>query len=484
MNADWEEGHVCTLADHLEVNYDVPLGEACRDADFLHLYEESQRLCSDPAGYADRLRSIANRRLTGTRFVEELDRAFETLRTHFVEGAHPHLIAEALQIVVSDLPMIEEVADYGAPQEVVAELCDGLVKEALFIADRLVLNTGRHLGAKRKVPPPLDEKKVQPLERVLGNDSPELRGSPDFDRSEPVLVVATAGRGTRLRTTIPKALLPLAGRPFLGSIVDAARRAGIRHVVAVVKHRASLHPPTLGPEPTYVVQEEALGTAHSFATALRLLVEHDGPCVLSYSDTPFLTSASFRAVLDPVAAGTAVMSILAVATEAEPEFGRLEESAGRVRAILQPRFGQQGAGRADGGLYACRLAETLPALLATRNRNHRYEYSFTEVVAELNQRGHVVTAVPVRDPREVLGVNRPADLILARRLVHELQADLDFFRRFSGTCAEALSPPELLELSNRSVERIRASVGAVLALNDPRYDRDSLNPDSQAEVHL
>jgi hypothetical protein len=136
-----------------------------------------------------------------------------------------------------------------------------------------------------------------------------------------------------------------------------------------------------------------------------------------------------------------------------PEFGHLVESRWRVRAIHQPRFGQQRSGRADGGLYALWPFEAIPALLATQNCNYRYEYSFTDIVSELDRRDYSVKAVAVNDPREVLGINRPADLILARQWVHELRAALSFYSHYGGLDGEALSAADLLYVAY-SAERV------------------------------
>jgi NDP-sugar pyrophosphorylase family protein len=467
MNTGWPQTLTCSFAGHMASEYGVQVVTRQQDADLEYLRGASQQFCAKPQAYVEWLRSISIGQLRNSKFVDVLNGCFEQLRVRLVkDSCAPHLIAQALEIAASDVPLIEEVGEYGAPQHVVQVLCDQLAEACLFTAGRLVQNTAEGLRA-RGMPsaPDIDENKVRTLADLNFDSAPATPPIP-LDRKEPVLLVATAGRGTRLRTTIPKALLPLAGRPLVHPILDSAARAGIQQVIVVLKYRAELHPPVLGPGCRYVIQKEALGHGHSVAAGLRLLQDHAGPCVLAYSDTPFLSAECFRKVIEPVRAGIAGMTVLTVPSRDMPEFGHLEESGGRVRAIRQPRFGEAGGDQADGGLYAFWPVDAALALLATTNRNPRYEFSFTEVVRELDRRGHVVQAAPVRDPREVLGINRPADWIVARRRVEELRAAIGFYGRYGGVAGGSRGPAELLEVANAYETRVQRMIGNILVLDD------------------
>jgi len=419
-----------------------------QDPEIRYLTKVSNEFCRDPFKYVEWLRAVALERLRHPHAGEHLDQSFSWVGKGFAAGSFPsHIAAEALPIIVNDLCLIEEMEDYGAPQEsVIEKLRRELAFEAIELVKRLVRNAVQEcLAISGQSKPALSDPKVRPLSEALNEKglrkTPELQG---FHREQPILLVLTAGRGTRLRTTIPKALLPFQGKPLLTPILEAAKNAGIVQVVMVLCFREHLHQPVFGAKAKYVVQEQALGTAHSAAVGLKLLTGHRGPVVLSYSDTPFMSAKSFLSILEPVVNGVATFSVLTVQAGLNPQFGRLNrDDVGHVKEIVQPRFGEKGSEEADAGLYALSVPETVDALQKILNDNHRYEYSLTQVVGELYKTDKITEAVRVTYPLEVLGVNQPVDYIQARLIANrggverassreeeDYDKDLTFFQQF------------------------------------------------------
>lgn len=416
------------------------IGEVMRHPEAGYLREIEAEFLDSPDDYQQWISRVGDERLQHDKSLAQRDTSLADVRRQWESGAiGPHVAAEAMQVIVNDLTIIEEMT-YAA--QIHDDLRRRLTQEACDLVGRLVKNTVRDCRAKLQTGD-VNRSLVRPLRSELQDTrsySLEGRWQPTDD---PVLLIMTAGRGTRLRTTIPKALLPLGGQSLLHSILKSAQEAGIEQALIVLRFGAEFHPPVFGGSYAYVTQETALGTGHSAAVGLEYLRDHKGAVVLSYSDTPFLSPQSFRAILDPVRHGGSDFTILTVPASVEPDFGRLCFDGERITGIGQPRFGEQGSDVADAGLYAGMSAVIRSSLSSTENHNHRYEYSLTQVVEKLSTARAKIQAVPIANPTEVLGINRPADYIRARMLANRpsvqaknestLTHDLQYFSRYVTT---------------------------------------------------
>src|SRR5512144_2388031 len=100
--------------------------------------------------------------------------------------------------------------------------------------------------------------------------------------SSPLAVVLAAGQGTRMKSDLPKVLVPVLGRPMIQFVLDALAAAGIHNVILVVGYRAEDVKAQLGPRPgvQFVLQAERLGTGHAVMMAQPLLAGHVGPVIV------------------------------------------------------------------------------------------------------------------------------------------------------------------------------------------------------------
>src|SRR6266496_2806205 len=114
-----------------------------------------------------------------------------------------------------------------------------------------------------------------------------------------VAVVLAAGMGTRMKSDLPKVLVPVLGRPMIEYVLEALRAAGIGRAIVVVGYRAGdvqkLLAGRRGIE--FALQAERQGTGHAVKMAQPLLVNHHGPVVIVAGDSPMLQASSLRALL-------------------------------------------------------------------------------------------------------------------------------------------------------------------------------------------
>ncbi|HEY3868385.1 MAG TPA: NTP transferase domain-containing protein [Actinocrinis sp.] len=421
----------------------VAAGPAEGDAELDHMRRHEQALAAAPDRYLAWLHAIAEARLA-----KASRRDFEAFVTA-VGDLPPYMAAEAMQIGLGDLAMLDELRSGGlvADQDL-DQLRAGLHAAVTETVVRLLRNIAVRLGPVTQELPP-----VRRLVEVLEADA--ARSLP-IDPDRPVLVVATAGRGTRLRTAVPKALVPVADVPMGLRVVAAARESGIDQFVFVLRYRAETHTGTFGAVGSLLRHPgSSEGTGHSAAFALSALRGHRSPVLLSYSDLPNLTAAAFGRALAAVQEG-AVFALSTFETQDGDDSGRVSrDENGRALAVGQPRLGAALTAEGDGGLYAMRPEPTLAALGDLRNDNPRREFVLSDVFGSLGDAG--LDVVTVAGPRkEFVSVNTPSQLSRVRITVLPQDARPAFAARF-GCSAEGC------------LDAADAQVGALFNVEEPRW---------------
>jgi bifunctional UDP-N-acetylglucosamine pyrophosphorylase/glucosamine-1-phosphate N-acetyltransferase len=275
---------------------------------------------------------------------------------------------------------------------------------------------------------------------------------------QPVAVVLAAGKGTRMRSGLPKVLHRAAGRPLLAWVLDAARAAGCGRILVVVGHHADqVRAEIGGGDLTWVVQARQGGTGHALAQVEERL---DGPALLLVlsGDVPLVSTATLERLLAAAAAGWGAM---AVADLAQPgALGRVVARAAGPAAGMGVAAGEVATGAAAGagelleriveasdaspaelalptvnaGLYALPAPEIFSFLSALEPANAQGELYLTDAVTAAAAAGRRVELVRLDDPDEALGVNDRRQLAEVHRRL--LDRHLDALMRSGVTVLE------------------------------------------------
>lgn len=227
-------------------------------------------------------------------------------------------------------------------------------------------------------------------------------------------VILAAGLGKRMKSSRPKVLHLLGGRPLLSWVAQAARGAGCDRLIAVV-----------GPEMTQAdrqahlsgfevaVQHERLGTGHATRLGISLVGGAEEVVVLC-GDVPLLGAATIRALIEARRAAGAAASVLTMRPNDPAGYGRIvRDVRGDVAAIVEHRDADEATrriGEVNSGTYAFRTEDLLDGLGTLRADNDQGEYYLTDVVRHLASTGRRVVAVEAADPEECAGVNSPDQL--------------------------------------------------------------------------
>jgi len=238
-------------------------------------------------------------------------------------------------------------------------------------------------------------------------------------------VVLAAGKGTRMRSRLPKVLHPLLGKPLLAYCIEAALASGPEKVVVVIGHGAENVRDTLARYPVeWVVQEDQLGSAHALAQAAPRLKDFDGPILVTQGDTPLTRWESLASMVKTL--GRAGMILMTMRLDNPFGYGRiLRGPEGNVRSIVEEKDATKEEKRireVNAGIYAFD-SSVWDAIPEISNRNVAKEYYLPDLVRVYLKRKQSVLAYEAEDPLEFLGVNTQVQLsevetALLQRLRH------------------------------------------------------------------
>jgi len=238
------------------------------------------------------------------------------------------------------------------------------------------------------------------------------------------VVILAAGQGTRMRSSLPKVLHPLAGSPLLGHVVKTAHQLDPERVVIVYGHGGEQVMEAFpGRDQEWVEQAEQLGTGHAVAQALPVLEAVDQVLVL-YGDVPLIKEDTLEAL---VQAGSESELALLTAEFAEPTgYGRIvRDPHGRVQAIVEQKDAspeQLKITEINTGFLVARREHLVRWLANLSNDNAQGEYYLTDIVEMAVTEGVDAHTVYPTVKAEVMGVNDRAQLAFLERHYQSEQA--------------------------------------------------------------
>jgi bifunctional UDP-N-acetylglucosamine pyrophosphorylase/glucosamine-1-phosphate N-acetyltransferase len=237
------------------------------------------------------------------------------------------------------------------------------------------------------------------------------------------ILVLAAGVGKRMRSSLPKVLQPLAGRPLLAHVLATARELSPRKVIVVHGHGAeAVRQAFNGENVEWVLQDEQLGTAHAVMQAMPQ-VSADADVLILYGDVPLARAATLKRLLEAADDGLAVLT----AEPADPAaYGRIvRDGGGGVAKIVEERDAspaERAIREINAGFYALSARRLSAWLKKIDNRNAQKEYYLTELVSLAVDERVPVTAVKTDAAWEAAGVNTLRELAELEREFQRQQA--------------------------------------------------------------
>ncbi len=245
--------------------------------------------------------------------------------------------------------------------------------------------------------------------------------SPNADRSLACVVMA-GGKGTRMRSAVPKVLHPIWGRPLLGWVIAAVRDAGAERVVVVVPPDAADAVGVVAGEAAQtVVQHDQLGTGDAVRCAMPALEGFAGDVLIVSGDTPLLTADLLSSIVDAHRAGDAAATAATFRIDEPGNYGRvIRDDAGiRIVEARDASAAELAVDEVNAGLYVFDADALRPALAGLTNDNAQGEYYLPDVVPAIAGAGGRVRASLVEDASLLLGVNTRVELAEAAAIIRD-----------------------------------------------------------------
>ncbi len=258
-------------------------------------------------------------------------------------------------------------------------------------------------------------------------------------------VVLAAGEGTRMRSSLPKVLHPIAGQPLLAHVLDAAPHGPGAALAVVIgpDHKAVADEvKRVRPDASTFVQAERLGTAHAVLAAREAIARGADDLLVAFGDTPLISAETFARLRAALEKG-ATLAVLGFRAADPTGYGRLLLEGGRLVAIREHADATEEERKVtlcNAGVMAFDGRKALNVLDRIGNANSKGEYYLVDAVAIVREMGGEAVVIETGED-EVRGINTKAQLAEAEAV---MQARL---RKAALDAGVTLIAPETVHLS-------------------------------------
>ena len=234
-------------------------------------------------------------------------------------------------------------------------------------------------------------------------------------------IVMAGGKGTRMRSSLPKVLHPIWGRPLLGWVIAAVREAGAERVVVVVPPDAAEAVAAVAGDAETVIQHDQLGTGDAVRCAMPPLEGFSGDVLIVSGDTPLLTAELLGGLVDAHVADGAAATAATFQIDQPGSYGRVIRDAAGIRIVeaKDATPAELEVDEVNAGLYVFDADALRPALAGLTNDNAQGEYYLPDVVPAIAAAGGRVSASLVADASLLLGVNTRVELAEAAQIIRD-----------------------------------------------------------------
>lgn len=237
------------------------------------------------------------------------------------------------------------------------------------------------------------------------------------------VIILAAGKGTRMRSSLPKVLQPLAGRPLLDHVIKTAKQIHAEKIITIFGHGGLQVQQAFAHEKIeWVEQAEQLGTGHAVKMVLPVL-DQDGMSLILSGDVPCVSADTLDRLLK--AATETGIGMVTLQLDDATGYGRIVRENGQIQAIVEHKDAteaQRQITEINTGIYCVSNAKLHQWLPQLSNENAQGEYYLTDIVSMAIQDGMTVTSTEPNFAFEVEGINDRVQLAALEREFQAFQA--------------------------------------------------------------
>lgn len=238
------------------------------------------------------------------------------------------------------------------------------------------------------------------------------------------MVILAAGKGTRMKSALPKVLHRVSGRPMIEQVLSTAQVLEPQSITIVIGHgaqdvrRALTSQSHLG----FVVQEPQLGTAHALQVTEPVLRGARGALLLLSGDVPQLTAETLQQLVAHHIQTGAAVTVLTAVVDNPHGYGRIVRLGQRIARIVEEKDAgptERAITEINAGIYVFDLTGLFDVLPQIAAENAQHEHYLPDIVQLYRRRGRLVETMTVRNANEILGINSRSELAASKRLMRD-----------------------------------------------------------------
>lgn len=229
------------------------------------------------------------------------------------------------------------------------------------------------------------------------------------------VTILAAGKGTRMRSDLPKVLHFLNNKPLIAHVIETAQKLNPEKIITIVGYRHEEVRAALAPYPLfYALQEPQLGTAHALMQTKHLLENFTGDLLVLSGDVPLITQETLNAFCEVHEQTNAAATLLTAIPENSTGYGRIiRDIDGNIAKIIEEKDASpemKTIKEINGGIYLFKSPQIFSTLAQIKPNNIQGEYYLTDVVELLIASGARVATYLLENPQELMNVNTPEQL--------------------------------------------------------------------------
>ncbi|MBN1870173.1 MAG: NTP transferase domain-containing protein [Candidatus Omnitrophica bacterium] len=234
-------------------------------------------------------------------------------------------------------------------------------------------------------------------------------------------IILAAGKGTRMKSDIPKVLHALCGKPMIQYVLDIALALGSLRTYVVLGHKSGMVKKILGDKIVTVEQPKMLGTADAVKRAEKYFRSYHGDILILCADTPLLDKTTVKKIVQKHKKAKTVCTFLTAVVHNPKGYGRvIRGTNGNVVAIREDKDAagfERDIAEINVGVYCCQGKELFKALKEIKINKKKKEFYLTDIIEYFFEKGLKMSTVETEDPAEGLGVNTREDLAAAEAIM-------------------------------------------------------------------
>lgn len=237
-----------------------------------------------------------------------------------------------------------------------------------------------------------------------------------------IAVILAAGKGTRMKSKLPKVLHQAGGKSMVRRVADCAISAGAEKIITIVGFGGEEVQKEIASISQIVEQKEQLGTGHAVQQCIPLLENYSGDVVILSGDTPLLRKETLSSFIEKHQENGGAATVLTAVLSDPTGYGRIIRRSGQVVGIVEQKDAteeQTPIKEINTGIYCFKSEKLIEALRSLKNENAQGEYYLTDTLAYLGNQGEVIGATILDDSEEAIGVNSRNQLAQVEKILRQ-----------------------------------------------------------------